>query len=64
MLDRCSLHAAATHLSHDLIWRLLLAFGAVPVMAVFQMRRHMAETPRYLLATEQHDAFARPCPRF
>ncbi len=46
-----------TPLSHDLIWRLLLAFGAVPAMAVFQMRRHMAETPRYLLATGQHKEF-------
>jgi MFS family permease len=46
-----------THLSHDTVWRLLLAFGAIPAMAVFQMRRHMAETPRYLLATGQHDAF-------
>jgi PHS family inorganic phosphate transporter-like MFS transporter len=44
-------------LSHDLIWRLLLAFGAVPALAVFQMRRHMAESPRYLLATGQHEAF-------
>ena len=43
-----------TPMSHDLIWRILLAFGAVPAMAVFQMRRHMAETPRYLLATGQH----------
>jgi MFS family permease len=39
-----------TPLSHDLIWRILLAFGAVPAMAVFQMRRHLAETPRYRLA--------------
>ena len=46
-----------TPLSHDLIWRILLAFGAVPAMAVFQMRRHMAETPRYLLATGQHKEF-------
>src|SRR6202050_4378935 len=44
-------------LSHDLVWRLLLAFGAVPALAVFQMRRHMAESPGYLLATGQHDAF-------
>ena len=47
-----------TPLSHDLIWRILLAFGAVPAMAVFQMRRHMAETPRYLLATGQHQEFS------
>ena len=47
----------STNMSHDLVWRLLLAFGAVPALAVFQMRRHLAETPRYLLATGQHDAF-------
>jgi len=40
----------ATGLSHDLTWRLLLAFGAVPAMAVFWMRRRMAETPRFELA--------------
>jgi MFS family permease len=40
---------------HDLAWRLLLAFGAVPAMAVFWARRHMAESPRYLLATGQHE---------
>ncbi|HEX2939523.1 MAG TPA: MFS transporter [Rhodopila sp.] len=37
-------------LSHGLVWRLLLAFGAVPAMAVFQMRRNLAETPRFRLA--------------
>src|SRR5271154_6273994 len=26
-------------LDHDLVWRLLLAFGAVPALAVFRMRR-------------------------
>jgi len=46
-----------TQLSHDLIWRLLLAFGAVPALAVFQMRRHLAETPRYLLASGRRDQF-------
>ena len=45
-------------LSHDLVWRLLLGFGAVPALAVFRMRRHMVETPRYLLASGQHDAFS------
>ncbi len=44
-------------LNHDLVWRLLLAFGAIPALAVFQMRRHMAETPRFLLASGQHDEF-------
>jgi MFS family permease len=36
-----------TGLDHDLVWRVLLAFGAVPALAVFQMRRHLAETPRF-----------------
>ena len=44
-------------LPHDLVWRLLLAFGAVPAMAVFQMRRNLAETPRYLLAAGRHAEF-------
>jgi MFS family permease len=47
----------ASGLSHALTWRLLLAFGAVPAMAVFWMRRRMSETPRYLLASGQHDEF-------
>ena len=34
-------------IGHDWVWRLLLAFGAVPALAVFQMRRHLAESPRY-----------------
>ena len=42
-----------SHLNHDLVWRILLAFGAVPALAVFQMRRHMAETPRFTMASEQ-----------
>jgi MFS transporter, PHS family, inorganic phosphate transporter len=46
-----------TSLPHDYVWRILLAFGAVPALAVFEMRRHMAETPRYLLATGRHDEF-------
>ena len=46
-----------TPLSHDMIWRLLLAFGCVPALAVFYLRRQMAETPRYLLANGQHGAF-------
>jgi MFS family permease len=45
----------ASGLSKDLVWRLLLAFGAIPALAVFQMRLHMAESPRYLLATSQYD---------
>jgi MFS family permease len=40
----------ASGLPKDLVWRLLLALGAVPALAVFHMRRHMEESPRYLLA--------------
>ena len=45
----------ASGLSHDLVWRLLLAFGATPALAVFQLRRQMAESPRCLLASGQHE---------
>jgi len=47
----------STRLSHDLVWRLLLGFGAIPALAVFQMRRHLAETPRYLLASGLNEQF-------
>jgi PHS family inorganic phosphate transporter-like MFS transporter len=47
----------STNLSHDLVWRILLGVGCLPALAVFQMRRHLAETPRYLLASGQHAAF-------
>ena len=42
-------------LRHDIVWRLLLAFGAVPAMAVFQMRRHLGESPRYQHAQSQRN---------
>ena len=45
----------ASGMNHDLVWRLLLAFGAVPALAVFQMRRRLAETPRYRLAAASRD---------
>ncbi|HEY6446381.1 MAG TPA: MFS transporter [Acidobacteriaceae bacterium] len=41
----------ASHLSHDLTWRILLAFGAVPALAVYWSRRHLKETPRFLHAS-------------
>jgi len=47
----------STHLSHDMVWRILLAFGAIPALSVFQMRRHLAETPRFLLARGAHEEF-------
>ena len=40
----------ATSLSQDLIWRILVGFGAVPALAVYFQRRGMKETPRYLKA--------------
>jgi len=40
----------STSLSHDLIWRILVAFGAVPALAVYVQRRRLKETPRYLAA--------------
>jgi MFS transporter, PHS family, inorganic phosphate transporter len=40
----------STGMSHDLVWRLLLAFGAIPALSVFWMRRRLNETPRFQLA--------------
>ena len=37
-------------LSQDLTWRIMLALGAVPALAVFWLRRQIRETPRFLLA--------------
>ncbi|HEX4196499.1 MAG TPA: MFS transporter [Caulobacteraceae bacterium] len=39
-----------TPLSHDIIWRILVSFGAVPALAVYSARRHLKETPRFLKA--------------
>jgi MFS transporter, PHS family, inorganic phosphate transporter len=41
-------------LPQNLTWRLLLALGAVPALAVYRLRRQLAETPRFRLA--QSDA--------
>ena len=38
-----------------MIWRILVAFGAVPALAVYWQRRHLKETPRYLAATAQEE---------
>lgn len=45
----------STHLSHDIIWRILIAFGAVPALAVFWQRRKLRETPRFLHANGMHE---------
>jgi PHS family inorganic phosphate transporter-like MFS transporter len=38
-----------TKIPHELAWRLLLAFGAIPAAFVFYLRRRIQESPRYLL---------------
>jgi MFS transporter, PHS family, inorganic phosphate transporter len=45
----------STHLPHDIIWRILLAFGAAPALAVYWSRRHLKETPRFLHASGQEE---------
>jgi MFS family permease len=40
----------STGMSENLVWRLLLGFGAIPALAVFWLRRQINETPRFLLA--------------
>ncbi len=40
----------ASHVSHDIIWRILVSFGAIPALAVYGARRHLKETPRFLKA--------------
>jgi len=44
--------------AHDLQWRLVLAAGAIPALAVLYFRRRMPETARYLahLAGERAEA--------
>lgn len=39
-----------TSFSHDVIWRLLLGFGAIPALGVYWARRNLKETPRFLAA--------------
>ena len=62
-----------TSLSHDLIWRVLLGFGAVPALGVYWSRRNLKETPRFLAATGKVEdsngrlvnaRFTRPAPSF
>jgi MFS transporter, PHS family, inorganic phosphate transporter len=40
----------AGHVNQNIAWRILLAFGAVPALAVYWSRRHLKETPRFLHA--------------
>jgi len=45
----------ASHVDHNLVWRILLAFGAIPALAVYWSRRHLKETPRFLHAAGQEE---------
>jgi PHS family inorganic phosphate transporter-like MFS transporter len=45
----------STHLSHDIIWRILVSFGAIPALAVYWSRRHLKETPRFLKASAHEE---------
>ena len=47
-------------LSPDLTWRILLALGAVPALAVFWLRRRLRETPRFLLAQAENAGVVQP----
>src|SRR3990167_5027332 len=38
----------ASHLSHEVIWRILVGFGAIPAASVFYLRRTIQESPHYL----------------
>lgn len=49
----------AIHLSPEYVWRLLLAFGAIPAASVFYLRRRLAETPLFLKAQEDPHAVSR-----
>jgi MFS family permease len=44
-----------THMSQDIIWRILVAFGAIPALAVYWSRRHLKESPRFLKAVGQEE---------
>ncbi len=45
----------AAHIDPDITWRILVAFGAVPALAVYWQRRHLKETPRFLQAAGQSE---------
>jgi MFS transporter, PHS family, inorganic phosphate transporter len=45
----------AAHVNENLAWRILVAFGAVPALAVYWARRHLKETPRFLHANGQQE---------
>jgi MFS transporter, PHS family, inorganic phosphate transporter len=42
-------------ISNDFTWRILLALGAIPGLAVFYLRRKIQETPRFAAAGGAHE---------
>jgi PHS family inorganic phosphate transporter-like MFS transporter len=46
----------STHLSHDIIWRILVAAGALPALAVYGARRRLKETPRFIQAARDEES--------
>jgi MFS family permease len=50
----------AAGISNDLTWRILLAAGAIPPLAVFWARRHLKETPRFEQLAEKKPALTKP----
>ena len=40
----------STNINHNIVWRLLLAFGAISAISVFYLRRKISETPWYELS--------------
>ena len=39
----------ATGVTHDVAWRIMLAFGAIPAASVVYLRRRIKETPRFTM---------------
>lgn len=46
----------ASHLSHAVIWRILVGLGAIPAASVFYLRRTIQESPHYLRSKEPIEA--------
>lgn len=49
----------SVQLSHELVWRLLLGFGAIPAACVFYLRRQISETPRFLATQKKPLEYSR-----
>jgi MFS family permease len=49
-----------THLSHEVTWRILVAFAALRALAVYAARRKLKETPRFLKAAAQEELSDQP----